>query len=158
MDTCSICKAAVDAENAPILAMGGFGNPRYLCEECQGDFDELTLSKDTEAIRLAGERIGKKMAASGVDDKLTLKTVEEVMRTAGERKEQIEKGIYDFSEEEAEQNCDDTVPEELLESEEESEEDIKRAQKYAKIDMVSNWICIALIAVALGFFVYKMFF
>ena len=158
MESCSICKGTVDSESAAILAMGGFGNPRYMCEECRADFDELTLSRDTEAIKLSAERIGKKMSRAGIDDKLTLKTVEDIMKSAGERKEKIEAGVYDFSEEEAEQNSDEQVPEELLESEEESEEEKKKALRAEKLDKITNWICIALIVLAAIFVIYKMFF
>ena len=41
---CSICSVPVDSENASILVMGGFGNPRYVCEECSQDLDLLTES------------------------------------------------------------------------------------------------------------------
>lgn len=158
MESCSICKAGVESENAAILAMGGFGNPRYMCEECRGDFDELTLSRDTEAIKLSAERIVKKMSKAGIDDKLTLKTVEEIMKSAGERKEKIEEGVYDFSEEETEQNSDEEIPEELLESDEESEEEKEKALRAEKLDRITNWICIALIVLAVIFVIYKMFF
>ena len=30
MDECVICSAPVDEEEAPLLEMGGFGNPKYL--------------------------------------------------------------------------------------------------------------------------------
>ena len=160
MDNCAICKGNIEnVEDEAILAMGGFGNPRYMCDECSSDFDELTLSRDVEAIKAAAERIGKKMSESGVDDKLTLKTVEEIMKSSAERKEKIELGEYDFSEEEAEQNavCDD-VPPELKESEEDAEAERIRAEKYAKFDKITNWICIALLVLAVGFAIYRIIF
>ena len=89
MESCSICKAALDPENAAILSMGGFGMPRYMCSECEADFEEMTLSRDVEAITLAIGRIGKKLSAAGNDDKITLRTVEDVMRASVERKEKI---------------------------------------------------------------------
>ena len=98
MDSCTICKAAVDPENAAILSVGGFGTPRYMCPECEADFEEMTLSRDVEAINLAISRIGKKLSDAGNDDKVTLQTVEEVMKSSAERKEKIKEGTYDFSE------------------------------------------------------------
>lgn len=161
MDSCAICKKNIEnTEDAAILAMGGFGNPRYMCDECGADFDELTLSRDVVSIKAAADRISKKMSESGVDDKLTLKTVEEIMKSSGERKERIESGEHDFSEEEAEQNavCDDELPPELRESEEDAEAERIRAEKYAKFDTITNVICIVLLVAAIGFAIYRIIF
>ena len=161
MDNCSICKANIEnVEEAAVLAMGGYGNPRYICDECSSDFDELTLSRDVESIKAAAERIGKKMSEAAVDDKLTLKTVDEIMKSSAERKEKIESGEYDFSDEEAEQNsaCDEDVPPELKESEEDAEAERIRAERYAKFDKITNWICIALLVAAIGFAIYRIIF
>lgn len=161
MDNCSICKRNIEnTDDAAVLAMGGYGNPRYMCDECRADFDELTLSRDVETIKAAAERIANKMSASDVDDKLTLKTVEEIMRSAADRKEKIESGEYDFSEEEAEQNemCDEGVPPELQESEEDAEAERIRAEKYAKVDKITNYICIVLLVAAIAFAIYRIIF
>ena len=161
MDNCAICKRAIEnTDGAAILAMGGFGNPRYMCEECCSDFDELTLSRDVEDIKSAADRIGKKMSKSEVDDKLTLRTVEDIMKSSAERKEKIESGEYDFSEEEARQNalCDEGVPPELQESEEDAEAERIRAEKYAKFDKITNVICIVLLVAAIGFAIYRIIF
>ena len=158
MDSCSICKAAVDPENAAILSVGGFGTPRYMCPECEADFEEMTLSRDVEAINLAISRIGKKLSNAGNDDKVTLQTVEEVMKSSAERKEKIKEGTYDFSEEESvvEPSEDDGVPEELRESEEDIEKERIKAEKYKKFDTVTNWILAAAFAGALGFMIYRI--
>ncbi len=157
MDSCSICKATVDPENAAILSMGGFGTPRYMCAECEADFEEMTLSRDVEAINLAISRIGKKISDAGSDDKITLRTVEDVMKASAERKEKIKDGTYDFSlEEAAESTEDDEVPEELRESEEDAEKERLKAEKYKKLDYFTNWILVGVFIGALGFIAYRI--
>ena len=156
--TCSICKAAVNSEEAAILAMGGFGNPRYMCTECAMDFDEMTLSRDEEVIASAISRIGKKISECSIDDKLTLRTVEEIMKSSVERKEKIKAGTYDFSEEDAaiEETEEDGVPEELRESEEDIERERIKAERYAKFDKITNWFCLGAFIGALGFVIYRI--
>ena len=158
MDICSICKASVDTENAAILSMGGFGTPRYMCPECESDFEEMTLSRDAEAINLAISRIGKKISESRNDDKVTLRTIEELMKSSAERKEKIKEGTYDFSDEEAaaESTEDDEVPEELRESEEDIENERIRSEKYKKLDAVTNWILMAVFVGAVGYMIYRI--
>ena len=58
---CCICKKAIDAENAAILAMGAYGSPKCVCEECEKNIEAATRSKDAdvaaEAIRNLGEAL-----------------------------------------------------------------------------------------------------
>ena len=157
---CSICTVAVDGENAAILAMGGFGNPRYMCEGCALDFDELTLERDPDVITEAKSRIAKKMTDAALDDALTLRTIEGIMAKAEERLAGIKEGTYDFTDEDAAAACaeDEGVPEELRETEEDRELERQREKKYEKIDKITNWICIGAIIAFVGFVVYRMFF
>ena len=157
--TCSICESPISEENAAVLAMGGYGNPRYICFECEGDLDELTLSRDVSCISAAKDRISKKMTKSAIDDDVTFKALEEIFENAAQRRSAIEDGTYDFSDEEnAADTSDDGVPEELLETEEDIENARIKEKKYEKIDKITNWICIAAIVLAVGFVVYRMFF
>ena len=48
---CSLCKKIVDSENAPILTMGGFGNPRYLCDECAANIEVMTTAREVDVIK-----------------------------------------------------------------------------------------------------------
>ena len=156
-EVCSICKSPVDAENAAILSMGGFGTPRYMCSECESDFEAMTLARDVESINLAIARIGKKMSDAGIEDKVTLRTIEEVMKSSAERKEKIKAGTYDFSEEAMEADSeDDGVPPELRESEEDIENERIKAEKYKKIDNFTNWVLLGAFIGALGFIVYRL--
>ena len=157
-ETCCICKNPVDSEEAAILSMGGFGTPRYMCCECESDIQEMTLSRDIDAISLAIERIGKKMSKNSVDDRITLKTVDELITSSAERKEKIKDGTYDFSEEEEliESESDEEIPEELRESDEDAEAERLKAEKYKKLDTITNWILMVLFAGALGFMIYRI--
>lgn len=157
-DICSICKQPVDSEAAAILSVGGFGTPRYMCAECEADIEEMTRSRDVEAINLAITRIGKKMSESETDDRVTLRTIEDVMKSSAERKEKIKEGTYDFDEEEEldEASEDDGVPPELRESEEDIENERIKAEKYKKIDAITNWVLVGALVGALGFMIYRI--
>lgn len=137
MKLCSICKSSVDSESAPILVMGGYGNPKYLCDGCCADIEEATLGRDTEKIKAAMARVGEKMASCDVDDMLVITTVNETFAAAAERAEKIEKGEYDFSLDEGDEE-EPEVPEELLESEEDKRLDEEEARAFKKADKYIN--------------------
>lgn len=151
---CAICKAAVDSDTAPVLTVGGFGNVRYLCEECDAELADVTEARDTERIVSAMERIGKKMAASD-KDATTLATVEEIMKSAAERAEKIKNGTYDFAEDGGTDN-EEEIPEELLESEEDKARDAETAKKNAKLDRITNIVCLAVFIAVFAFCAYKI--
>lgn len=136
--------------------MSGFGNPRHICEECEKDLDEATLSREPEVISAAIERIGKKIKAANNDDGLILATVSEIIENATERGEMIKEGVYDFENDElANEESSDEVPEELLESEEDKERDDNEKKRNEKFDKIFNWITAAIFAVAVGFILYR---
>lgn len=154
---CSICNKSVDSETAAILTIGGFGNPKYICEECDGDFADATGAKDINEISAAMDRISKKMTSIGTDDKLVLKSVKEIMEEASLRAEKIKNGTYDFSIEENNRECgDDSVPEELRETEEDKELDRKESERNKKLDKITNWVCIGVLIALLGFIAYRV--
>ena len=156
MKNCSICKRTVDTENAPILTMGGFGNPRFLCDECASDVEIALYARDTEKIEASMQNLSKKLAASSNDDGLTIETVSDIFAKAGERAKAIKDGTYDFSEDESEEEGFDEIPEELQESEEDAELDRKDVETAKKIDKISNWITLGVLVAALIFFVVKI--
>ena len=156
MKNCSICKRTVDAENAPILAMGGFGNPRFLCDECASDVESALYGRDAEKIEESMQSLSKKLAASSNDDGLTIETVSDIFAKAGERAKAIKNGAYDFSEDESEEDEGfDDIPEELQESEEDIELDRKDAEAAKKIDKISNWITLGIMVAAVAFLVVR---
>ena len=155
MKHCSLCKKAIESEEPAILTMSGFGNPRYICEECEKDLDNATLSREPEIISEAIENIGKKIQAANNDDSLILETVSDIIENATERGEMIRNGVYDFENDEissGEEN--DEVPEELLETEEDKELDEKEAKKNAKLDKAIDLITLAVFAGAIGYIIY----
>ena len=115
MRLCSICSKRVDAEKAPILAMGGFGNPKYLCDECASDIDIAIGARDAEKIEEAMNRISKKLSVTGAENELVVETVKEIFTEAGERARQIKAGTFDFSEEEWLRALEESVPPKFLE-------------------------------------------
>ncbi len=148
MDKCSICNAKIDTEDAPILTMGAYGTPRYLCEKCAADLDTATLSRDTDEISAAMERIGNKMADSD-PDKQTYTTVTALMTSARDRAKKINAGEYDFSLDEVSDSEDefDEIPEELAESEEDKAKDVADEEKQKQFDKFYNYV---LIGVGIG--------
>lgn len=158
MKNCSICKKTVDAENAPILAMGGFGNPRFLCDECASDIESALYGTDAEKIEASMQSLSKKLAASSNDDGLTIETVSDIFAKAGERAKAIKNGTYDFSADGSEEEGYDDIPEELMETEEDRERDIKDAEAAKKVDKISNWITLGILIAAAAFLVIRFIF
>ncbi len=152
--TCSLCKASVDSETATLLTMGGFGNPKYVCDECDADLNLATLGKEPAEIFSAMDRVSKKMLKSDVSDELVLATVGEIMMGAKERAEQIKLGEYDFSADEISE-ADEEIPEELLESEEDKKEAEEIEKKNKKAEKITNIICIAVLLAVVGYLGYR---
>ena len=160
---CSICLSNV-GEDAPILTMGGYGNPRYLCTECSAELDRATLSRDTEEIERAMSSISRKMLEFSPDT-TTFDTIGEILSSAKERAERIADGSYDFSfdEEVTEESAEafDDIPDELTESEEDKELDRIESEKQAKIDKFLDYVNIGLVIgliAAVAYIVVKLFF
>ena len=151
MRVCSICSKEINAEKAPILAMGGFGNPKYLCDECAADIDTAIGARDAEKIEEAMSSISKKLSATGAENELVIETVKEIFTEAGERARKIKEGTFDFSAEERASPSEEPeyeIPEELLETEEDREQDARDLEKAKRLDKIFNWIATGIIAVA----------
>ena len=140
MRHCSVCKREVNEQEAPILAMGGFGNPKYLCTECAEDVDTVIGAKDPEEIELAMAKISRNLSDSDADDPLVLETVNEIFSAAGERARKIKDGTYDFSEDEEKEEGLLDVPEELRETEEDRALDEKDKKEEAFYNKIFNWV------------------
>ena len=148
MKHCAICRREINEENAPILAMGSFGNPRYLCDECASDIDQATSSRESSEIEAAMQKISEKLAATGAEDSIAVEAVTEIFTSAGDRAKRIKDGTYDFSEDEVIEEEDD-VPEELRETEEDRAEDEKDAEKAKKFDKILNIVSACVFTVAI---------
>jgi hypothetical protein len=162
MKNCSICKAEIKAENPSILTMGGYGNPRYVCENCDKEIECIMLARDAAAVALAMKTIGDHLDRIGCEDGAVIDTVEQMMARATERAKKISEGAYDFAEDEAE-NEEELVeiPEELHETEEDRALDEKEAETAKKWDKVMNWvwyITLGLLSAAFIFLLIRRFF
>lgn len=148
---CSICNNAINKESAPIVAMGGYGNPRYICDECAEKIETMTLSRDVDEIKSAIADIVNKMEKGELDDKILIKSVCEILDTANERLLLIEKGEYDFTLDDTSETDEDEndIPEELLESEEDKIIDEREMEEKRRFDSIFNWIAIGVFGVAL---------
>lgn len=148
--SCSICGNSISKEDAPIIAMGGFGNPRYICDECAEKIEIMTKSRDIDEIKDAIMDIVTKMEKGEFEDKVLLKSVCEILDSAKDRLALIEKGEYDFSLDEAADESDipEEIPEELLESEEDKAIDELESEEKKKFDKVFNWVALGVFALA----------
>ena len=149
MSNCCICEKTVEREDAPILAMGGAGYARVLCEECDRELQVATRGHDVEEIKAAINSLSTKMA-NGEPDTVTYRMMSEILITATQRAMEIKDGTYDFARDDEEDNEGfDEIPEELLESDEDIELDKKDEEKAKKFDKVYS-IILTISLIALG--------
>ena len=154
MKLCSICKKNIESKEPAVLTMSGFGHPRHICEECEADLDNATLSKEPEIISDAIEKIGEKMRFANNDDALVLSTVSSIIEAATVRGEEIKNGTYDFQKDEDGDASAEDIPEELLETEEDRELDKKEQEATKKAEKYINWVTTAIFIAAMGFIAY----
>lgn len=156
---CCICGVDVNPEIASILTMSGYGNPKYLCNECEALIDTATLGNDYDKIKDSMALLGKTLADNDNGDTTVLDALTDIMTAAGERAEKIRDGSYDFSLDSVEVTDGfDEIPEELKESEEDKIKD-KRDEKINRIlDKVTSWICGAAIVGTVVYFLLRFVF
>ena len=152
---CSVCAKTTDSETAAILAIGGYGNARYICSECESDMDTATRSTDYDLIVKAMDRVGEKLNCANVDDEVALGTIREIFDKAAIRAEKIKDGSYDFALDAVEEDCFE-LTEEYAETEEDKELDRKEQEAKEREDKISNWVAIGIAVVALGFLTYNL--
>ena len=150
MKVCSICGKPIENENAPILTISGFGNARYLCDECSDEMDVAMTSRDVEEIEAAVSVLGEKMEKC--HDEQATATLFSFINVACERLSKIKEGTYDFAIDErmkeiADEEGMDEIPEELQETEEDKALDAEDAKKQEKFDKIMNWLTIGAIAI-----------
>lgn len=150
MKVCSICGKPIENENAPILTISGFGNARYLCDECSDEMDVAMTSRDVEEIEAAVSVLGEKMEKC--HDEQATATLFSFINVACERLSKIKEGTYDFAIDErmkeiADEEGMDEIPEELQETEEDKALDAEDAKKQEKFDKIMNWLTIGAIVI-----------
>ena len=133
--------------------MGGFGNPRYLCDVCAEDIDTVIGAKEAEKIEFSMARLSDKLSGAGADDPLVIETLKDIFSKAGERARKIKEGTYDFSEDEEEKEAEQLldIPDELMETEEDKALDEKDAKAAKSLDKILNWVYIAIFLFAIAF-------
>ena len=146
--TCALCLQSVDTEEADILAMGGAGTPRYLCDACSHDIELAITGKDYDEI----------VTELAPDDTVTQDTTTLLLVNAAKRAKDIREGTYDFSLDDVDEITEfDEIPEELRETEEDKELDRAEEEAANKLDKILNWVWVAVLVGALGFMIWWLF-
>ena len=154
---CSTCLRPISSENAPVLVMGAYGNPKLLCDECAALIDTITLGRDYNEIEESMQTLTDRMSASNVDDRFTIATVTEILADSAVRAQKIKEGPYDFALDDAvDEDAMDDIPEELRETEEDRLLDEKDAEANAKFDKFLNWMWVGVGIAAACFLVWKI--
>lgn len=157
--TCVLCLSPIDTDEADVLAMGGFGTPRYVCECCSHDIDIATRGRDYDEIVAAMDRISEKLAENAADDTVTQDTATLLLVNAAKRAKEIREGTYDFALDEVEAASEfDEIPEELRETEEDRELDRAEEEAADRLDKILNWVWAAVLVGTVGFMVWWLFF
>ena len=156
MANCCICERDVEREDAPILAMGGAGYARVLCDECDRELQVATRGRDVEEIKEAINSLSNKLA-NGDPDGVTYRMMNEILITATQRAMEIKDGTYDFAlDEQTDEDSFDEIPEELKETEEDKLLDEKDAEANEKFDKFMNKLWIAVGIAAAGYIIWKI--
>ena len=156
---CSVCLSEITNEDAPILTMGGYGVPRYLCDDCAALMDKATLGTDYEEIVSAMNDVTSRISEKNIDDNAVTNTIFATFRDAAIRASAIKDGTYDFSLDEMEnEEALDDIPEELKESEEDRVLDEKEEEEAKKYDKIMNWVWLGVLVGAIAFIIWRCFF
>lgn len=154
---CCTCLARIENEDAPVLTMSAYGNPKLLCDECAELVEVANYGKDYNSIVEAMDNLTARMSAANIDDRFTVETVTEMLAQSAERAQKIKDGTYDFSLDEAKENEGlEDIPEELQETEEDRLLDEKDAEAIAKFDKVMNWLWVGVGIAAAGLIIWKL--
>jgi len=154
---CSLCTSVIESEDSAILTMGKFGNPKYLCGNCDEHLEIATSGTDFEKIEEAFNYLSDVMAAHDIGDETVLTTMNEMLTAASERAKEIKAGSYDFSLDELPDEEIFEIPEDMKVSEEELREEEELEEKNKKIDKIITWVSAGIFAAFIIFFIIKFF-
>ena len=153
---CSLCLTPLEGDEADILTMGAYGNPKYLCPECAELLDKAMISTDYDEITDAIRALDGKLNKANIDDRFVSETVSEIFNSAAKRATEIKEGTYDFSLDEIKDEDEmDEIPEELEETEEDRLLDEKEAAATKKFDKIMTWVYAAVLVGVVAFVVLK---
>ena len=153
---CALCGISITNEEAPVLTMGAYGIPRYLCDDCAADIDIAQGSDNVEDITSALNRLGEKLSKND-PDQATIETMTDILNSSAQRCKAIKDGTYDFEQEneESEEILED-IPEDMKETEEDKALDEVEEEKNKKLEKILNWVS-AIVFTAVGAFaVYRI--
>lgn len=154
---CSICRKSIDREDAPVLTMGHFGNPRLLCPDCEVLIDTALKSKNAQSAEEAMAKLGETVGDKSVDDDAVIEAVEEIFKTATERAQAIKDGTYDFALDDSDSSDGfDEIPEELLETEEDKKQTEREEEVNRKFNKVMDIVTAVVFLAAAAVFVFYL--
>ena len=154
---CSVCLTGALSEDAPILAISGYGVPRCLCDSCAEKVNTVTYGKNYDEITKAMSEIAATVSEKSIDDQCVYDAVSEILEYGKDRAEKIKDGAWVFSLDKSEEELNE-IPEELLESEEDKLLDKREEEMGKKIDKVMNWVYLGVILATLAFAAYMLYF
>lgn len=152
---CCICQAEITKEDAPVIAMSAYGNPKCVCEECEGLIDKATLSREHDQITDACRSLGESLTRGNTCDEQVIDTVNEIIKNATERCEKIADGSYDFSLDEKGDEEEFDITDDIKESEEDRLQDEKDAKAAKILDTITSWAAGIIFVGAVAFFIFK---
>ena len=154
---CCTCLTRITSEDAPVLVMGAYGNPKLLCDDCASLIETMTLSRDYNEISTAMENLTHKMSVANIDDRFTIEATTKILADSAVRAQKINEGTYDFSLDDADdEESFDEIPEDLQETEEDKLLDEKDAEANAKFDKLMNKLWIVLGVGAGAYIIWKL--
>lgn len=159
---CSVCLSRINDELPDVLALGGYGVPRYLCSDCAEKMNIAAKGRDPSAIEAAMDELSSALMRNNPDDRVAVCTMRELFDGYAQRAAKIKRGEWDFDAEEAElENTEEELselPPELLESEEDRLLDEREAEQSAKFDKVMNWVWAALLVGMIAVIIWRFMF
>lgn len=152
---CCICQHPIEKDDAPVIAMSGYGNPKCACERCEALIDTATRSREPDEITNSCKALGEALTSGNTGDEQVIEAVNDIIRTASERCTAIKDGTYDFALDEAAAEDEFDITEELEESEEDREKDARDEKIVKIIDTVTSWAAGIILTAAVIFFIIK---
>lgn len=152
---CCICRAPITKEDAPVIAMSAYGNPKCVCGKCEDLIDKATLSHEPEEIANACNTLGEALTRGNTCDEQVIDAVNEIIYNATERGAAIEDGTYDFALDEAKNEPEFEITEDLMETELDRQLDEIDRKTYKTIDTILSWTAGIILVGAITFFIIK---
>ena len=152
---CCICQYPIENDDAPVIAMSGYGNPKCACEECEALIETATRSHDPEEITEACKTLGEALTKGNTGDEQVIVAVNDIIYNANERCNAIKDGTYDFSLDDEVSDEEFYITEELEETEEDREKDAHDEKITRIIDTITSWAAGIILTAAVVFFIIK---